>query len=101
MHEAPPLAVRRFELRRYKVRSERLADVWYLVDLDGEHGHLCDCADSDYRITPKLSRGEEPPRPFCKHVGAVLATIEHAAELAEAIGYPREGSERLIPIFAP
>ena len=96
--DAPPLAVRRFELRRYKVRSERIASTWYVVDLDGCDGKQCDCMDDSCRITPAIVRGEEPPREHCKHKRAVLATLEHAAELAAMLGYPAAGSERLIPL---
>lgn len=42
---------------------------YYLVDLSSYDGQgRCDCRDFRCRIEPKLSRGQKPPKRFCKHI---------------------------------
>lgn len=97
--DAKPLTVRRFDLGRYMVRSERPAcEDWYLVSFDepGFPKGFCDCTDFSVRVAAPVHKGEQPERWTCKHVTAVHAELEHARMLCEMAGL--EFSPNIIPI---
>ncbi len=98
MHDLPPLAVRRYGIGTYLVRSQRPAcSNCYVVDL-GDRRFVrgrCACIDYDVRIEAPIKRGEVPERWTCIHIDAANSELEHARQLCELAGLPF--SENIIP----